>query len=682
MTTRTITLSVALLMCCHAMVSAATETNAPIDRHALVTRHNIEWNERSGQIPLGNGEFCFNADGTGLQTFGGVTLAHWGWHSDPLPAGWTADRVPPTGTFQKGRNKGGDNFPPETAAIRKWMYENPHALNLGRLLLCNAGGNPLNKTEISGLVRKLDLWSGVQTSSYQVNGEPVRVETCVHPTLDAVVVRIESPLITRGELQVALDFPGAKGSQSEVTRTGETRCDFLRTVDTTRYHVGLAWSPGGMMTESGSRYVLSAKGAKQLEVVCTFSPGKIADPLPSAEKAFAETSKHWKDFWSSGGAIDLSGSKDPRWMELERRIVLSQYHMAAQSAGSFPSSESGLMGNDGWNGQFHMEMVWWHLAHYALWDRWALGDKALGCYQRFIPAARALAEQLGYEGLKWPKAVGPEGRSAPWVGNQVLLWKQPHPIFFAELAYRLHPTQATLDKWADVVQGTAEHMADYPTRDEKTGLYSLAPAMPPSEMGITRDPVFDLAYWRFGLDKAQEWRERRGLAREPRWDEVREHLAPLPVHEGVYVHSAEWLDTYTKRNWEHPDPVGVVGMLPPVKGVDPETAHRTALKAWTTWKWSGTWGWDFPWMAMAAARTGEPQIAVDALLKESPHNRYDQRGVNVGGGPDGYLPGNGGLLYAVAMMAAGWDGCPDTPAPGFPSDGSWTVKWEGLKKAP
>jgi hypothetical protein len=32
-------------------------------------------------------------------------------------------------------------------------------------------------------------------------------------------------------------------------------------------------------------------------------------------------------------------------------------------------------------------------------------------------------------------------------------------------------------------------------------------------------------------------------------------------------------------------------------------------------------------------------------------------------------------------MAAGWDGGPDKPAPGFPADGSWVVQWEGLKKA-
>ena len=41
------------------------------------------------------------------------------------------------------------------------------------------------------------------------------------------------------------------------------------------------------------------------------------------------------------------------------------------------------------------------------------------------------------------------------------------------------------------------------------------------------------------------------------------------------------------------------------------------------------------------------------------------RGVNTGG-PCPYLPGNGGLLYAVAMMAAGWDGAPTNHAPVSP----------------
>ncbi|MDI1251329.1 MAG: hypothetical protein PSV13_20885 [Lacunisphaera sp.] len=685
-------------------VAAATAPSGPIDRRALVTRHNIAWDDLRGQIPLGNGEFCFNADGTGLQTFGGNTMSHWGWHSFPLPAGVTPDQIPATGTFQKGRVTGPDVAPKEAnaAAIRRWMGDNPHSFNLGRLRLVKSGGVALVPEDIQGLARTFDLWSGTQTSAFTIGGQPVRVVTCVHPELDQVAVRIESTLVARGEIEVALDFsyPGLRngpwigdfsrteGNRTTMSRPPGRRADFRREVDAFTYYAALTWGAGcDLQTpaapENGVWRLVAESGATSIEVTCAFSTAPAAPNLPGYEPTRQASSAHWVHFWSTGGAIDLSGSTDPRWRELERRIVLSQYLTAVQSAGSYPPAETGLMGIDLWRGQFHMEMVWWHLAHFALWDRWALADRALECYQRFLPTAQALAGQLGYKGFKWPKATGPEGRSAPWVWDQMLLWRQPHPIFFAELDYRLHPTRATLEKWDVIVQGTAEHMADYPVRDEQTGIYHLDPVMPPSEQGKTSDTVFDLAYWRWGLDQAQIWRERMGLAREPRWDEVRRHLAPLPVAEGVFVHSAEWQDTsYTKRAYEHPDPIGVFGMLPSLEGVDRATAHRTLLKVWTTWNWKRCWGWDFPWVAMAAARLGEPKLAVDALLMEAgTKNNYDQRGVCTGG-PCPYLPGNGGLLYAAAMMAAGWDGAPSKHAPGFPDDGTWTVRWEGLKPAP
>ena len=693
-------MKLALALALTIAASAALAVEGAIDRHALVTRHNIEWNDLRGQIPLGNGEFCFNADATGLQTFGGNTMAHWGWHSFPLPAGWTPDRVPPTGTFQQGRLTGGDHFPAGTDALRTWMFDNPHRLNLARIRLRGAGGRDLASGDVAALVRRLDLWTGLHVSRFEVAGQSVRVETCVHPALDAVAVRIESPLLVRGELEVAVDFPYPalrndawvgdftrdEAHATTLARGPAGRAEFARRVDAATYRVTLAWSNNQTLRiqDGGGAhlYRLVPGGADSLELVCACALASSARELPSFADTRRACAARWESFWKQGGALDLSASKDPRWRELERRVVLSQYLLAAQSAGSFPCAETGLMGIDPWRGQFHMEMTWWHLAHYGLWDRWPLAEKALDCYRRFLPVSRQLSAQLGYAGAKWPKSVGPEGRSAPWGGNQVLLWKQPHPLFFAELEYRLRPTRATLEKWAEVIHETATHMADYPTRDAQTGLYSLVPAMPPSEQGITRDTVFDLAYWRWGLDQAQRWRERLGQTREPRWDEVRRQLAPLPVADGLFVHSAEWHDTYTQRAWEHPDPIGVFGMLPPIEGVDRETAHRTVLKVWQTWDWNRCWGWDFPWMAMAAARGGESRLTVEALLKDAgSRNHYDVRGVNTGG-PCPYLPGNGGLLYAVAMMAAGWDGAPERQAPGFPDDGQWIVHWEGLKPAP
>lgn len=88
-------------------------------------------------------------------------------------------------------------------------------------------------------------------------------------------------------------------------------------------------------------------------------------------------------------------------------------------------------------------------------------------------------------------------------------------------------------------------------------------------------------------------------------------------------------------------------------------------------------------VAMSAARLGEPERAVDALLMDTPKNYFRRNGHNhQRPGLTIYLPGNGGLLTAVAMMAAGWDGAPNKPAPGFPNDGQWDVRWEGLRQMP
>ena len=56
--------------------------------------------------------------------------------------------------------------------------------------------------------------------------------------------------------------------------------------------------------------------------------------------------------------------------------------------------------------------------------------------------------------------------------------------------------------------------------------------------------------------------------------------------------------------------------------------------------------------------------------------QFDEHGLATGG-PFPYFPSNGALLTAVAMMCGGWDGS-EGEAPGFPKDGSWTVRYEGL----
>ena len=100
------------------------------------------------------------------------------------------------------------------------------------------------------------------------------------------------------------------------------------------------------------------------------------------------------------------------------------------------------------------------------------------------------------------------------------------------------------------------------------------------------------------------------------------------------------------------------------------------------WNWQTTWGWDYGMIAMCAARLGDPETALKALFIDTQKNTYLPNGHNFQT-PDRlriYLPGNGALLTAVAMMCAGWDGCKEPLNPGFPKDGKWNVRWEGLQK--
>ena len=112
----------------------------------------------------------------------------------------------------------------------------------------------------------------------------------------------------------------------------------------------------------------------------------------------------------------------------------------------------------------------------------------------------------------------------------------------------------------------------------------------------------------------------------------------------------------------------------------------TLEKVLDSWMFEHMWGWDFPVMAMTAARLGKPDTAIDILLMDSPKNTYLPNGHNKQGDKSDlplYLPGNGGLLIAAAMMAAGWDGMDSNQSvPGFPRDGKWEVKWERINPMP
>ncbi|WP_353195044.1 hypothetical protein [Parapedobacter defluvii] len=676
--------------------------NDRIDREAVVNRHRIitEKNNPRSPAQVGNGEFAFGVDITGLQTFAThATMAHWGWHSFPLPKGLDIKDFNGKLWDTYGRQVRYDDWDEDHPELSAWLAGNPHSLNLGRigLVLKKSDGTLATLEDLANTRQETDLWTGTITSTFELEGTPVRITTLSHGEKDAIGVQITSGLVESRQIAVAFYFPYPDGSQqvnstfdqpdAHTTKwvTAEGKFAHLeRTLDDTGYGVSVSWTTEAGFHEVGKHnFQLVPSSGNTLEFVFAFSDDPSVETRLNFSECRQSSETSWKEYWMSGAAVDLSASTDPRWKELERRLVLSQYVMKVNEAGSWPPQESGLV-NNGWYGRFHFEMIWWHGAHFALWDRWPLFDRSLHVYPDFLPTSRVRAEKQGYKGARWPKCTADLDRDWPHPIHATLIWQQPHPIFFAELDYRLHPTQVTLDKWRDVVFETAAFMADFAHYDAATDRYVLGPPVyvvsENTDPRTTINPTFELSYWQFGLRTAQVWKERMNMPRDEKWDDVLNKLSPLPVEDGVYVTYEGVEDMWTRYNWEHPALIGAFGMLPG-DGVDVPTMGRTLERVHREWKLHETWGWDFPMLAMSAARLGQPEQAVNYLL-EYPAFLFDEHGL-VGGGraPFPYFPGNGGLLYAVAMMAAGWDGGPDTDTPGFPDDGSWVVKWEGLKPA-
>ncbi len=704
-------LVLSILTLCLQTLSAA----APIDREALVKRHNPVLHQLDANAPftVGNGGFAFGADITGLQTFAdyyhrhGIpveTLSRWSWHSQPNPNNYKLSDTNQDFALPDGRTLG---FPTRmNSPAGDWLRKNPHIHPLAQLALewVKPDGSAFVPEDVREPEQTLDLWRGVVSSRFKLEGRSVSVTTVCAPDSDTIGVRIESPLVRQGALRVRLAFP--RGHDLTVKNTPpldwshpESHTSQLvervfsggslirRKIDDTRYAVILSVPA----KRTGPHDFSLAGKSNVLEFTIQFLPGDRS--LPSVPRNFAQvlagSADHWRKFWNSGAAVDFSGSTNPLAQKLEKRIVLSQYLMAVQMAGDVPPQESGLTCST-WYGKHHTEMIWWHTAHFALWGRDALLEKNLQWYQAQLPAARALAASRGLRGARWAKMVGPDGRESPG-GNPLIVWNQPHMIYLCELLYRNNPHPKMLARYRELVQETADCLASMVHLDKKTGRYVLGPPLwivqeiyEPAE---SQNPAFELSYWRWALGIAQQWRERLNLPRDAKWDDIIACLSPLPVADGKYVALESHPDTWQKigSRQDHPEMLMQLGVLPGGPDVDRATMERTLDAVLKEWDWAKKiWGWDYPMIALTATRLGRPDIAMEVLLRDGPNNRYYASGHCPQGADQAiaaYLPANGAFLSAVALMIAGWDGCTEK-LPGIPKDGTWTVRAESLRRLP
>jgi protein-glucosylgalactosylhydroxylysine glucosidase len=621
----------------------------------------------------------------------------------------------------------------------------------------------------------------------------INVDTVVHPDVDLVSTRFScSNIIGRiaCPTNLRLALPYATGnwgpspnewdpiySQNHTTsiiRNESTRMTLLRTIDDTSVIIDCVWNSSSWIFKNVNVHAfalfppMDALSAS-VEFSCLFAPPNAVYPLsintssylaakqmstlsllnsitniPLFTEVQQAAATMWLNYWQSGAFVDLAHKGvDPNAIELERRVILSKYLVRAHSAGMTPPQETGLLSNS-WSGKFHLEMRWWHLAHYPLWFIPDLLDRSHAFYFELLPNATSLAKQQGYKGARWLKMLGLANRinssisiDVPWLGesngwspppgdddngllllwesaneiNPVLTWNQPPVIWLADAERRaINATRGSaaalefVQRLAPIVFATADFCSTLPFFNETSGFYEIgSPTLGAEEFGhywLINKPVFETVYFSVALDMANEWREYLGMERDALYDAVASGLGGLPLDpaESVptysfngnaaccYVTSAECpssrfggLDQCDYQAG-HPSPSAITGLLNGRRfgdryHVDAKTSNNTVAAIVNRWQWSdgSSWGWDNPLAAMGECRNGwKAESMVEMLLMPSIHNTYWRTGYNWQGSFV-YLPGNGGTLSAVAMMAAGTD---TSPTCNFPI--SWNAICEGF----
>ena len=705
------------------------------DRRSVVERHSPCYKNLNINAPLsvGNGAFCFTADFTGLQTFFDeyspapgptgegsplvnsfplCTMAEWGWHSYPLSKNKEAElRLTPYDTYGRTVYYAADDKGQEE--LFKQIRVNAHKFHLGNIGFEYPKKN-LSIKNFKPVNQSLSLWEGILYSEFLLDDKIVKTETFIHPEEDSIFVRVFSPVLTEKKLRIAISFPYGShkksGADFSVPDLHTTRLLIDKNKQLTNYYEKNEYGDVNIerrLNDTLYNVIIRGKGfyvfvnveqhnitlmpnSDHVEFSVRFEPVSVPSfsetgfscgeniirKNDSFDKAKEKCKTFWEQYWKKCGFIDFTGSTDSRAYELERRMILSQYLIAIQSRGGIPPAETGLTCNS-WYGKFHLEMHFWHTAHWSLWGRMEDAKKSLKYYKKILPAAKKIAKSQGYLGARWPKMCDPSGKNTPSSVAVFLIWQQPHPVMLAELIWRAEKDDEFLREYREVVVETAEFMKSFVHWDGER--FVLGPPYIPAQERHDPENVlnaaYELEYFRWGFRKADEWLTR--LGEKGRYGEIAEKLSLPPVKDGLYLAHENCPDTFSKLPFytDHPSMLAMYGVLNSDK-VDKNIMSATFDKVLSVWDKKTFYGWDFPMMAMTACRLGRYKDAVDILLMDSPKNTWIENGHNRMTGDNNlplYLPGNGALLLAIAMMAAGYG---DKQGSSFPE--GFTVNADGI----
>lgn len=248
-----------------------------------------------------------------------------------------------------------NNSEPE---ISQWLIANPGRVNLGRIGLFFFNKTDTKESDLQDTTQLLDLYTGTITSTFTFNGSTVEVLTVCDPSNDILGINVQSGLLENGQLGLFFDFPypssamfqqpvvgiwGNSTPTTELHSCGKNSAMITQTVDANSHVLNIAWEePGGAMvgpvgTAAGgaNQYHFSVAGSSTLNMTVEFSPTSSSCQDITVAEVRRKSARGWQTYWSEGAFLDLTATDNVNATELQRRVILSQYLLAVNSAGDY-----------------------------------------------------------------------------------------------------------------------------------------------------------------------------------------------------------------------------------------------------------------------------------------------------------------------------------------------------------
>jgi hypothetical protein len=245
------------------------------------------------------------------------------------------------------------NMPnPAESDISQWLIANPNRLNLGRIGF-HFGNESIQEENLKNKTQLLDIWSGKLLSSFVLGGSRVDVTTTVDPDRDVVAITVESDLLSDGKLGIFFDFPYPdlnkfdapfvgvwNNTQSTTTlQNSQEGATIRQKLDNNIHYFHAKWDGpceiSGPIPETNKYILKRLPGSKTLHLRTLFTTEKVAHSVKTTSEIEISAARWWNSYWTSGAFVDISATGEPNAIELQRRIILSQYLLAVNSASDY-----------------------------------------------------------------------------------------------------------------------------------------------------------------------------------------------------------------------------------------------------------------------------------------------------------------------------------------------------------